>query len=188
MTKQVAAIGLAACWLVFATGNPATAGPTKAQKCTASKLKAACKKAACVLAVDLKSGTDKSKCTDGLEKTFSKDDDKGGCSNSGDAAAIEAKVDAFATDVASELKPVTNKCEAGKIKAVAKKVCCELGLDAKAEAKGGTADLTKCRSTFAATFTKLQAKTKGGCATSGDAATIETEVDNFVDDVFTQLK
>src|SRR5262245_3643948 len=81
-----------------------------------------------------------------------------------------------------------NKCAGGKIKAAGKKAKCLLDLEAKAAATGIAADPTKvqkCKSKLTSTFTKHEGK--GGCATSGDAQTIEDKVDTFVADVAAQL-
>jgi len=72
------------------------------------------------------------------------------------------------------------KCAAAKIKAVAKKTSCLLGLDSKVADKGVAADPTKvqkCKDTLAKAFEKLEAK--GDCVTTGDAGTIEGVVDAF---------
>jgi hypothetical protein len=71
----------------------------------------------------------------------------------------------------------TAKCQAAKIKAAGKKASCLLSAEAKAAAKAGTADFTKCKSKFMAAFTKAEA---GTCATTGDVTTIENKVDSFV--------
>jgi hypothetical protein len=78
--------------------------------------------------------------------------------------------------------PTPQQCAFKKIKAAGKKAACELAIDAKVAEKGGTADFTKCRSSFSAAFSKADAK--GACTTPGDASTIETMVETFAADVF----
>lgn len=73
------------------------------------------------------------------------------------------------------------KCAAAKAQAAGKKAAAKLKCHAKAVGKQVAVD-TACLSTaegkFAAAFTK--AESKGGCATTGDAGTIEGLVDTFV--------
>jgi hypothetical protein len=180
-----------------------TAGPAAAQagKCTATKLRAACKKAACKAGLESKEASKGAaidplklaKCEAKFDKAFTKAEAKPGCSTTGDAAAIEAKVDAYVADLATELDVATgtnpNKCEGAKIKAAAKKTSCKCGLEAKQAQKGGTIDpakIAKCEQGFTNSFTK--AETKGGCNTTGDAATIEAKVDAFLVDARTELE
>ena len=78
-----------------------------------------------------------------------------------------------------------DKCAAAKMKAAAKKAVCQLLIDAKATVKGGTPDYSKCTATFTAAFAKVEAT--GGCATTGDAASIERSADEYVNGVFVSL-
>jgi hypothetical protein len=81
---------------------------------------------------------------------------------------------------ASVAKDPADACAAAKEKAAAKKASAKLACWAKA-ARNGTADpdcLQKAETKFTAAFAKAEAK--GGCATSGDASTVETMVDDFV--------
>jgi hypothetical protein len=74
-----------------------------------------------------------------------------------------------------------NKCNAGKIKATAKKVLCKGKLVSKQAMTGDAPDpekVAKCESKFLDKFTKLEAD--GGCPTTGDAAAIEASVDAFL--------
>jgi hypothetical protein len=81
-----------------------------------------------------------------------------------------------------------NKCAGSKIKAVAKKASCLLGLDAK-QAKSGLpkdpARVSQCGSKMVTSFGKAEAKPP--CLTNGDATAIESKVDAFVADVDTEL-
>jgi hypothetical protein len=169
-------------------------------KCTASKLKAACKKAACKAGLEAKEArtgvapdpAKMAKCEDKFAQAFAKNEAKGGCITTGDAATIESKIDAFVLDLDTELNLVTgvnpNRCEADKIKAAAKKASCMCGLESKQAKAGGTIDpakIAKCEATFSNAFAKSE--TRGGCNTTGDAAAIEAKVDAFVADVDAEL-
>jgi len=73
------------------------------------------------------------------------------------------------------------KCEAAKLKAVARKTSAKLSCEAKAVLKGVAVDptcLSKAETAFAGAFKKAEAK--GGCASTGNAAAIESQVDSFV--------
>jgi hypothetical protein len=81
-----------------------------------------------------------------------------------------------------------SKCAGDKIKATAKKASCKASLEAKQAAKGGTIDpakVAKCEATFSKSFAKSELK--GGCISTGDAATIESKVDAFVVDLEGEL-
>jgi hypothetical protein len=176
-------------------------GTVEAQnKCTGDKIKAACKKASCKAALEAKQagygGTldpaRMAKCEATFSTSFAKSEAKGGCTTTGDAAVIEAKVDAFVLDLDMELDVLTgtnpNKCEGTKLKAAAQKASCKCSLEAKQAATGGIIDpakVAKCEATFSKSFAKSEAK--GGCNTTADAAAIEGKVDAFVTDVDTEL-
>jgi len=89
-------------------------------KCAGAKIKAAGKKAKCLLDLEAKAAetgiaadpTKVQKCKSKLTSTFTKLEGKGGCATSGDAQAIEDKVDAFVADVAAEL---TEACPASGV-------------------------------------------------------------------------
>jgi len=180
-------VGLAVLALVVATVGSARAE----NKCQGAKAKAAGKKAACIVGgqakVLAKGGTfDSSKCIAKFNSAFSKAEAKGGCSTTGDATAIENKVDAFATDLTTELSPgAPNKCQGAKAKLAGKKAACILSAEAKVLAKGATFDASKCISKFTSAFSKDEAK--GGCGTTGDVTAIENKVDSFTTDVTTEL-
>ncbi len=175
------------------------AGSALAQnKCQGAKAKAVGKKAACVLGLDAKlvgSGTPidsakLAKCRAKVGAAYSKLESRGGCGTTGDATAIENKVDAFADDVTTELSQGTlpNKCQGAKVKAAGKKAACVLGLTAKLVGSGTPIDqakLAKCRAKVGAAYSKLESK--GGCTTTGDASAIEDKIDAFVDDVHCEL-
>jgi hypothetical protein len=178
-----------------------TAGPAFAQnKCAGDKIKAAAKKTTCKATLEEKQAgkgatidpAKVAKCEATFSKGFAKAESKGNCLTTGDAGTIEAKVDAFVGDLDTELDVGTgtnpNPCEGAKIKAAAKKANCKAQLEAKQASKGGTIDpakVAKCEASFSKSFAKAEAK--GGCNTTGDAATIEAKVDAFVDDADLEL-
>ena len=176
---------------------------TTFSKCAAAKIKAASKKAACLLALASKEAEKGQaadpakiqKCKDALTTTFTKLEAKGGCVTTGDAASIEAAVDAYTAQVGTALNPgaptSANKCQALKIKAAAAKTTCLLALKSKAAATGNILapldpnKFAKCVEKFSTAFSKQEAT--GACATSGDAGAIESVIDDFADGMATAL-
>jgi hypothetical protein len=192
MRSKLIAAALA---LVLGSSGPVAAGPSNAQKCAAAKIKSAGKKGACLLGLYAKqeatgigaTTASTQKCKNKLSATFAKSEAKGGCVTTGDAPAIESKVDTFVGDVDGMLLTSPpgppSKCNAAKLKSAGKKAACLLGLEAK-EATGSAADppkMQQCHDKLSAAFAKNESK--GGCATTGDAAAVEGRVDLFVDDV-----
>ncbi len=196
MTRRLALLHLVLL-AVPATASRATAA-TAAEQCASTKIRAAGKKASCLLSLDAKmaggSVVDPAKgqqCKDRLgnptKGAFARAEARGGCLTSGDAPAVEGTVDGFVDDVFAALNVGTpNPCQAAKLKAAGKKSRCLLDLEAKAVAGHGL-DPTKaqaCRDQMSGpdgAFARAEAG--GACATSDDAATIETKVDAFVHDV-----
>ena len=81
-----------------------------------------------------------------------------------------------------------NPCAAGKIKAASRKALCLAKLEADEAAKNVAPDpakIQKCRDKLPTAFASLESK--GGCATSGDAAAVEASVDQFVDELAAAL-
>jgi hypothetical protein len=173
---------------LFVIVGSAPAGAANA--CAAKKLKAAAKDVTCQTTLDAKEVAKNvpkdpakvTKCQATFTAAFAKNEAKGGCLTTGDAATAGASVDAFvlALDQALSLG-APNACQGAKIKAAAKKASCKTKLEAKQAAKGGPIDpakWVKCETNFELAFMKLEAK--GGCATTGDVAAVETTVDAFV--------
>lgn len=198
MAGRIAVVVLGIVAVALVTPAPAATSPSA--KCGSAKLKAACKKAACKAGLEAKeASTGKpitqaqiDKCEANFAKVFSKVEAKGGCGTTGDANAIEAKVDAYVADLATELDVATgtnpNKCEGAKIKAAAKKTSCKCALEAKHVLKGTPIDPIKaaqCEAKFSQAYVKVE--TKGGCNTSDDDAAIEAKVDAFIADARTEL-
>ena len=88
--------------------------------------------------------------------------------------------------------PATAKCSAAKVKCVNTKATALLGCHNKAESKGEAVDpecITKAEQKFnlPAKGCIQKAESKPPCKTNGDAASLETTVDDFVNDVVVAL-
>ncbi len=186
--------------LVLGAGSPVAAKPTPTQKCTAAKVKAAAKKLSAKLACYAKAATKNAPVDDeclgkaetSFRTAFSKAESKGGCITSGDATAVEAGIEAFVQSLATALPDGGTKdggkCASGKRKAAGKKAMAKLLCYAKSATKNVPVDagcLGKAEANLEKAFSK--AEKKGGCTTSGDAATVEDAVDAIVAQVVAQL-
>jgi len=81
-----------------------------------------------------------------------------------------------------------SKCSASKLKVSSKKAADKAKCYVKALTKGTTIDptcLSKAEEKYSSSFAKAEAK--GGCLTTGDAATIEGKVDAFIADLVSEL-
>lgn len=100
--------------------------------------------------------------------------------------AVLASLVFFASLPASAqiLDKVESACASTKLKATGKKVNAKLKCEAKAIQKEQPAAdpecLSKAEAVFLQAFTKAEAK--GGCVSEGDAASVEANVDELVDD------
>jgi len=82
---------------------------------------------------------------------------------------------------------LAGKCSSGEAKAIGKKASCKAGVLSKASAKGLPPDagkLAACEGKFSAAYSKAQSA--GGCAPP-TAAQEETKVDNFVNDLNSEI-
>lgn len=112
------------------------------------------------------------------------------CLTIGDASALEAKLDAFVTDVVSELTPGggPSECSGSKLRATGDrtdtKLAClaEVADDALPAQRQCSINAEK---EFAASFSAAEAGPD--CLTSGDAGALEAKVDALVDDVAAEL-
>jgi hypothetical protein len=167
--------------------------------CTASKIKAtgtkALKKLIChqqaaragIAADSLCLGKAETK----FDEKFAHAEARPPCFASGDAAAIEANVDAFVADIATDLRPVltASRCAGLKLKAAAQKAFAKLKCHVTAVRKGTIVDpvcLSDATTKFSDKF--VRAEGEDDCLTMSDAAAIEVEVDAFVDDAVTALR
>ena len=143
---KVVALAAGALFLVAGTASAQSA----MNKCQGSKIKDAGKKAACLAGLQAKvagSGATLdpakvAKCEAKVGVAYGKLEGKGGCGTTGDATAIENKVDAFVDDLVTELAVGTlpNKCQGAKIKDAGKKAACLAGLEAKFVGSGAPVD------------------------------------------------
>lgn len=179
--------------------TPTTDSDCRSQ-CTAKKIKIVMKKKSCLLktfaaaagkgvpadAVKL------NRCALKFDFQFFKEELKGGCQTTGDAPAMEAKVDAFVADVIAELDVAPlddqSKCRRAKLQCVAKYDQCILTLYSKAAKTGfiDAAKRAKCEAKLADCFAKAEAI--GGCETTGDLAAIKAKDDVFIYDVACELQ
>jgi len=104
------------CGALAAAAIPADAGSNPEASCKSAKAKASGKKAADILKAfgnnekkpeGARLATSISKARSKFTKAFLKEDSKGGCSTTGDADTIEAKVDSFVGDVLARLAPTS---------------------------------------------------------------------------------
>jgi hypothetical protein len=183
--------GRTAVALVLLAGSVAHAA-TPGERCAAAKLRAAGKTASCLLLLAGKAAGGASvdsarlqRCRDRLgdptRGAFARAEAGGGCVITGDAAAIQAQVDATVAAIDAALAVGTpSACQAAKLVAAAKKAKRLLALEAK-RAAGATVDPRRVQAiedTMSAAFEKAEGR--GGCGTTGDAASIESAVDALV--------
>ena len=186
--------------LAALSSAPAEAKPTPAAKCLAAQFKAAAKKANAQSTCEAKAAATQlpvdqmclTKAGTAFANAFSKADLKGGCTTPGDAGTVEPSIETFVQATAAALPggstKAGGKCAAAKRKAAGKKAASKLLCNAKAAIAGGAVDpgcLGNAEVTFANAFKKAEAK--GGCATQGDASSIEQAVNGFVTQVASQL-
>jgi carboxypeptidase family protein len=194
--RQLSRVGLVATAALLLTA--ATADRAAAQaKCQAAKAKAAGKKAGskakCQSKAVSKGEAVDPECLTKAETKFSssfaKAEAKPPCATTGDAAAIEGKVDAFIADLGTTLGgPGPNACSSAKYKASGKYTSSILNCIRKAVLKNTTVD-PAC--TMKA-FTKLQssftsADGKGACITAAGVPDVQAIVDALVNDVGAEL-
>ena len=189
----------AAALTVVLSAAVAVAGPTPAARCLGRKTKAAGTEAYALLKCHAH-GAQAGESADGgclsaaaakLVDAFARAESRGGCAQTGDAGAVDGEVTAFVDDAAAALRPVStaSSCAASKLRATAKKARTVL----TAHARNATSpDPTRLASALAdadARFTAAMAKADGrdDCFTTGDAATVESIVDDGVVRVLAKL-
>ncbi len=179
--------------LVFA--NPGGAATTPAQRCAATKRKLAGKELAALTLCDAKAAAKavavdplcESKARGAFATAWAKAEaKKGGCSTTHDQAIIGSLVDQFRASLQTALQSagVASTCAAAKLRAAGKKGACELGCSATAARTGASPGdpklarcLAGCSARLRTAFVKAEAKKKGACHTTGDAARIQTAID-----------
>jgi hypothetical protein len=127
-----------------------------------------------------------------LAEAFAKAEAKGGCPTVGDAAVIEAVVDAFVGDVSSMLVQGSgpSKCTSRKLGGAGKLFDARATCESKAIGKDLDVDpacLAKADAKFAATFAK--AEESADClAPIGDAAAVQSAAETAVADIVALLR
>jgi cysteine-rich repeat protein len=167
-------------------------------RCATAKFRAAGRKTtsktACHATAVMKAASPDPACLSKAEAKFSssfaKADAQGfGCLTTGDAAAIEAKIDTLVADLVNDLgSGGPSKCTSSKYKNAGKKVSNKFACQALALTKGAVVDgacLAKAESKFSSGFAK--AETGPDCLTTGDTAAIEADIDALVGDVTNDL-
>jgi hypothetical protein len=186
--------------IALASGNAAHAAGSK---CTSAKFKASAKKVAakakCFGKVAGKGGTVDQGCLSKAETTFSaafvKAEASADClAPLGDAPTIEDKIDDLIDDVVSTVAGspggsfTGSKCNSQKITAAGKKASGKALCEAKATGKGvpvAASCLSKASTKFGSAISKAEGGS--GCTHTGQAATLETKIDAFFDDLTREL-
>ncbi len=181
---------------MFGIARSADVRAATMSKCQAKKMDDAGKGAACF--ARLASGAAKGRaiertqvreCRRFVHGRFPRLDSRADCHTTGDATAIENKIDAFVDDVSSELNlSPPNRCQGTKIYDAGQKAVCLARLEKKFIATGiplDPSDVAKCQARVGLRFMELEAG--GGCDTTGDATAIESKVDAFIDDLTSEL-
>lgn len=169
-------------------------------QCTAKKIKSVMTKKKCLLQLFGKVASKGvpadpiklQRCGARFAYDYFKEELKGGCQTTGDAPALEAKVDAFVADVVAELDAApaedASKCRGQKLKCIDKYDQCILKLYAKA-AKSGVIDAfqrTKCETKLSECFAKAELNVD--CETTGDLAALQAKDDAFIVDATCELQ
>ncbi len=117
----------------------------------------------------------------------------GGCLTVGDAASVQAKIDAFARDVVRDLdpnpKPNSNRCTVGKMKAVAEATAAKLSCfdEAFKRASGRVEPSCLAEPSSHLAYIWSRVEDNGGCLTTADLAALEDKIDVFVADMVVTL-
>ena len=127
MCKRRTVTPLTTLILIGTAALVAIAAGTPAERCASTKIKAAGTTASCLLGLDARAARGmsidpgtvqrcKDKLGDPVRGAFAHAETRGGCLTSGDAPAIESKVDAFVDDVYAALNVDTpNDCQSAKL-------------------------------------------------------------------------
>ncbi len=174
------------------TGSTTLSAPPRSE-CTSKKLEIAGKKLRDEMNCHSKAvnkgepldGECLSKVETKFSETWAKEEGKGGCLTTGDAAGIEGTIDGFIGEVVGDLvrAHTKSKCTSKKLGLIGKKAQSLAKCHAKALDKGLVVDeecLQKASDTFAKGWPK--AEKEADCqAGPGDLAHIEGEVDELVE-------
>ena len=178
---------------------PGHAAGTPGQVCAGAKMKAAGKATARRLACHSKAARQGVAFADGgclaaadarMIVDFGRAEARGGCVAPGDASHVANAIVLRVIGLSQALRPVAtaSHCAALKLKAAGKKAKSKLACHGKTMRNGLAVDpscLAKAETRFTADFAKAEAHPP--CLTTSDAAAIESEVDDLVDEVVTAL-
>jgi hypothetical protein len=169
------------------------AGGPPAESCTGAKLKASGKAAGARVACHAKAAEKEiaadpaclAKADTKLAAAFARAEAEGGCATIGDVGEIDVTLDSSVGAFVAALRPVmtANRCAAAKLKATGKKAKTKLSCHAKATGRGLAVEpacLARAETRFEAAFAKAEARPP--CLTTGDAAAVESLVDDLVAD------
>jgi len=183
-------------FILLAT-DPLSAATDPTVKCETGKVKSAGKYAACRLKTEAKARkkgvvADMSKCDAKLTKKWNKAEAKadGACPVTGDLEANRSTITSQTQSIIDDLFPnglgassaITNSraldpgiaCAFTKTKQASKYELCWTKIMAQARLKDVKADYSKCDATLVTKWTTVESK--GGCATTGDATTVEVKL------------
>jgi len=188
----IASIGAVATVFAFASVSPAQT----AQLCLAGQLRAAsntCKAVAKCHAVAFKKGGSAAACVASriqrLTPLFAELEALSPCLVEGAASAVASAIAADVADIAAALTPAGGKCAATKMAALGKECAGYLRCYAAAAGDSETVDagcLAVHESRLARSFT--QAEARGGCSTTGDAATLQARVGDTASGAYATLR
>lgn len=174
-----------------------SAGAQAPNDCAAVKIRAAIKKANCKINLESRQASagrpvDQAKvetCEGKFATAFTRREAKGGCLAVGDAASIEALVDAFVADLDTRLSiGVPNACQADKLQAAARAVACAGALEVKRARTGAPVDpdrADRCSSTFFLSF--MRSDGRRTCTTTGDTPAVGAVIGDFITSLTNQL-
>lgn len=202
----IVALGAAA-WILAAGSMPAHADPCAAKKNTCVKRKVAAM-LACHARAEVVGASVSTACLGNAQAKFTTGslrpagcielaESASGCVSAlGDAAALGTAIDDFIDGVTTQLENSAaiapkSKCAAAKQACVSRTVVALLACHAKAEKTGAPVDpicLDKAHLRFDGGSTPAKscfahAESKGGCLTTGDELTIESDIDGFVNSI-----
>lgn len=196
----VAFSAASAAMLALLSSAPAHAQSTAAVRCSSAKLKVVARDTAarlkCYAEAAKRNAAVDGECLAAAAskqaQSFSNAEDRGGCLTSDDADDLSASTDAFASAGASVIPAGTSAesraCAHKKRRAAGKEARALLTCSARGALRFAAGDaicLAKARAIFDRLFAHAEAS--GGCEVEGDADSVETLVDAYVNDALTAL-
>lgn len=167
--------------------------PASAVQCEASKTKAAGKYAKCASAVTAKAirGTAAAdaarlaRCAHKLESIFAKAEQKaaGSCADDGDAASVQAALDACIGDAVGELGGVPGpgglpaRCQSSKVVESGKYLDCRFRTTSLAARQDAMPDFARCEDKLLLKWDRLEGEVSRPCSTNGDLPSVQGDLD-----------